>query len=75
MKKRLVMLVGGMLTLCGGYGQKLILPVPSAVPSKAQQQQIARRYGMFVHFGMGSGYSKLGSNQLLEIWRFVCVNN
>lgn len=40
--------------MCGGYGQKLILPVPSAVPSKAQQQQIARRYGMFVHFGMNT---------------------
>ena len=28
-----------------------------------------------IHIGVGSGYSKLGSNQLLEIWSFVCVNN
>lgn len=48
------MLVGGMLALHGMYGQRLILPVPSTTPSEAQQQQIARRYGMFVHFGMNT---------------------
>lgn len=32
----------------------LILPVPSTTPSAAQQQQIARKYGMFIHFGINT---------------------
>lgn len=32
----------------------LILPVPSTTPSTAQQQQIARKYGMFIHFGINT---------------------
>ena len=31
---------------------KYILPIPSTSPSKAQQAQIARKYGMFIHFGI-----------------------
>ena len=33
------------LSLQLGYGQDLILPVPSNQPSSAQQKQIARKYG------------------------------
>lgn len=32
----------------------LILPVPSTTPSAAQRQQIARKYGMFIHFGINT---------------------
>lgn len=32
----------------------LILPEPSTVPSAAQQKQIARKYGMFIHFGINT---------------------
>lgn len=32
----------------------LILPVPSTTPSAAQQQLIARKYGMFIHFGINT---------------------
>lgn len=38
----------------GQKEQKLILPVPSTEPSKAQLQQIERKYGMFIHFGINT---------------------
>lgn len=38
----------------------LILPVPSTTPSTAQQQQIARKYGMFIHFGINLSTMKNG---------------
>lgn len=31
-----------------------ILPIPSEKPNKAQQQQINRKYGMFMHFGINT---------------------
>ena len=42
------------LSLQLGYGQDQILPVPSNQPSPAQQKQIARKYGMFIHFGINT---------------------
>lgn len=36
------------------WGQKLILPTPSTVPSASQQKQIDRKYGMFMHFGINT---------------------
>lgn len=33
---------------------KVILPVPSDRPSAAQQKQIDRKYGMFIHFGINT---------------------
>lgn len=38
--------------------QKLILPVPSTQPSAAQEQQIARQYGMFIHFGINTFHNE-----------------
>lgn len=35
-------------------GQKIILPVSSTTPNKAQEKQIARKYGMFIHFGINT---------------------
>ena len=40
------------------HAQKLILPVPSDLPSKAQQKQIARKYGMFIHFGINTFHNE-----------------
>ena len=34
--------------------QKLILPQPGTTQSKAQQAQIDRKYGMFIHFGINT---------------------
>lgn len=34
--------------------KRLILPTPSTTPNKAQQAQIARKYGMFMHFGINT---------------------
>lgn len=31
-----------------------ILPVPSTLPNSAQQKQINRKYGMFIHFGINT---------------------
>lgn len=42
------------LSLQRGWGQGQILPVPSERPSAAQQKQIARKYGMFIHFGINT---------------------
>ncbi len=42
------------LSLQCGWGQGQILPVPSERPSAAQQKQIARKYGMFIHFGINT---------------------
>lgn len=36
------------------FAQELILPQPSVRPSQAQQEQIARKYGMFIHFGINT---------------------
>ena len=36
------------------YGQKLHYPASSLTPNKAQKQQIARKYGMFIHFGINT---------------------
>lgn len=45
------------LITCPGINaqkKKYIFPVPSDKPSKAQQQQIDRQYGMFIHFGVNT---------------------
>jgi len=34
--------------------QRLIMPTPATTPNKAQQAQIARKYGMFIHFGINT---------------------
>ena len=34
--------------------RKVMMPVPSDRPSKAQLKQIARKYGMFIHFGINT---------------------
>lgn len=44
----------GALAALGQQKQELIMPVPSTVPSEAQQAQIARKYGMFIHFGINT---------------------
>ncbi|MES2775085.1 MAG: alpha-L-fucosidase [Bacteroidota bacterium] len=37
------------------FGQgKDIVPTPSRTPNKAQQKMIARKYGMFIHFGINT---------------------
>ena len=35
-------------------GQKTYEPRPSEKPSKYQKQQIKRKYGMFIHFGINT---------------------
>lgn len=57
MKKLILsfLLAGGMISpVLGQQEQKLILPVPSTEPSEAQLQQIERKYGMFIHFGINT---------------------
>ncbi|MGM9478308.1 alpha-L-fucosidase [Pedobacter sp. GSP4] len=36
------------------HAQKNIFPVASTQPNKAQKEQIARKYGMFMHFGINT---------------------
>ena len=35
-----------------------LLPKPSSRPSLAQQEQIKRKYGMFIHFGINTFHNK-----------------
>lgn len=45
------------ISLTGGYArgkEKVWEPVPSVKPSKYQKQQIKRKYGMFIHFGINT---------------------
>ena len=42
------------------YGQKLHYPASSLTPNKAQKQQIARKYGMFIHFGINTFHDENG---------------
>jgi alpha-L-fucosidase len=40
------------------YSQKTIEPVPSAKPNKYQKEQIQRKYGMFIHFGINTFWNE-----------------
>jgi len=42
------------LTLCSFRNNASQYPVPSNLPNKAQQAQIERKYGMFIHFGINT---------------------
>lgn len=54
MKRLLIFCFLVILTIPTISGQRLILPTPSDSPNKAQQKQIARKYGMFIHFGINT---------------------
>lgn len=54
MKKILIKFLFLFLAMPFVRGQEQILPVPSNQPSPAQQKQIARKYGMFIHFGLNT---------------------
>ncbi|MGN1236177.1 MAG: alpha-L-fucosidase, partial [Bacteroidaceae bacterium] len=55
MKKLLVLLLCACALIdASAQYRRVVLPVPSDKPSKAQQKQIARKYGMFVHFGINT---------------------
>lgn len=42
------------ILLWNTFSLKAIVPVPSENPSKYQKQQIKRKYGMFIHFGINT---------------------
>ena len=46
-----------LLTACE-QTEKVILPQPSTQPSAAQETQIARKYGMFIHFGINTFHNE-----------------
>lgn len=54
MKRILLLSVLAVIATSCLWGQKLILPVPSDLPSHAQREQINRKYGMFIHFGINT---------------------
>ncbi|RHR41897.1 calcium:sodium exchange protein [Parabacteroides sp. AF18-52] len=54
MKKIIINFLFLFLSIPFVCGQEQILPVPSHRPSPAQQKQIARKYGMFIHFGLNT---------------------
>lgn len=49
----LLLIIGSIFFSCTNT-EKKILPVPSTEPNKAQQKQIERKYGMFIHFGINT---------------------
>ena len=46
------------VTAWGQNIKRLILPEPSVRPSKAQKEQINRKYGMFIHFGINTFHNE-----------------
>lgn len=47
------------LTSTGLFAQqKMYWPTPSNEPNKAQREQIARKYGMFIHFGINTFHNE-----------------
>lgn len=50
--------ISGSLHAQVSENEKMILPVPSKLPSAAQRQQIDRRYGMFIHFGINTFHNE-----------------
>lgn len=54
MKKYLLVCLLIVFVVQTTYGQNLCYPVSSQAPNKAQKQQIARKYGMFIHFGINT---------------------
>ena len=40
------------------YSQSIILPKSSIVPNKSQKEQIKRKYGMFIHFGINTFHNE-----------------
>jgi alpha-L-fucosidase len=59
MKKKLIVIVLIMMVQHTIYSQqKEFLPKPSAKPSKGQLEQINRKYGMFIHFGINTFHNE-----------------
>ncbi|WP_018629035.1 alpha-L-fucosidase [Niabella aurantiaca] len=52
MKKTILFLA--IFLAAAASAQKALLPVPATKPNRYQQQQIERRYGMFLHFGINT---------------------
>lgn len=52
--KNFLLTCGFLGVFATSFAQELILPQPSVQPSQVQQKQIARKYGMFIHFGINT---------------------
>lgn len=52
--KNFLLTCGFLGVFATSFAQELILPQPSVQPSQVQQEQIARKYGMFIHFGINT---------------------
>lgn len=50
--------IGIAQSIFGEVKETIILPKPAKVPNKAQQKQIARKYGMFIHFGINTFHNE-----------------
>ena len=59
MYKPVILLISSIISICSLYAQKGIeSPIPSTKPAKYQKQQIERKYGMFVHFGINTFHNE-----------------
>jgi len=52
--KRELVVIFTIISLFSCMSNKILSPAPSEHPNKAQQAQIARKYGMFIHFGINT---------------------
>jgi len=52
--KKLLVVIFTIISLFSCMSNKILSPTPSEHPNKAQQAQIARKYGMFIHFGINT---------------------
>lgn len=56
--KNILLFFPTLLFIYKSYSQQPIEPIPSNKPSKYQQEQIQRKYGMFIHFGINTFWSE-----------------
>jgi len=56
--KKALLFFPALLFVRHSYSQQSIEPIPSNKPSKYQQEQIQRKYGMFIHFGVNTFWNE-----------------
>lgn len=56
--KRILLLFGFLGMIESVLSQNIILPESSMVPNKSQKEQIRRKYGMFIHFGVNTFHNE-----------------
>ncbi|MFV0345171.1 MAG: alpha-L-fucosidase [Bacteroidales bacterium] len=72
--KQLLVIISILFAACTPKQQEVIMPVPSTSPSAAQQKQIDRKYGMFIHFGINTFHDMEWTDGSKEVSTYAPTN-